>query len=129
MGWVGMGFWVLVHELIHELHELHELWKGLVVFGLRFGGAWGWVRLRPVSHSCCSPRLCKNSAIRGNNEELGGEVTGMGSRISRNFKEWGKWGFGPRNCSRNCSRNYSRNKRIYTNFFITRITLIEDQWS
>src|SRR5690554_1585557 len=77
MGWVGMGFGVLVHEL----HELHELWKGLVVFGLRFGGAWGWVRLRPVSHSCYSPRLCKNSAIRGNNEELGGEVTGMGPRI------------------------------------------------
>src|SRR5690554_2820152 len=107
MGWVGMGFWVLVHELIHELHELHELWKGLVVFGLRFGGAWAWVRLRPVSHSCYSPRLCKNSAIRGNNEELGGEVTGMGPRI------------GP--------RIDPRITRIYTNFFITRITLIEDQ--
>src|SRR5690554_2549220 len=99
MGWVGMGFWVLVHELIHELHELHEfheLWKGLVVFGLRFGGAWAWVRLRPVSHSCYSPRLCKNSAIRGNNEELGGEVTGMGPRITQIFTNWGRGELGPR---------------------------------
>jgi len=51
--------------------------KGLVVFVLRFGAAWGWICLRPVSHSCYSPTLCKNSAIWGNNEELGGEVTGF----------------------------------------------------
>src|SRR5690554_6462245 len=118
MGWVGMGFGVLVHEL----HELHELWKGLVVFGLRFGGAWGWVRLRPVSHSCYSPRLCKNSAIRGNNEELGGEVTGMGARITRIFTNLGNGELGPRIGPRIDPR-ITRIARMGP-----RISRIEDQW-
>ena len=61
---------------------------------------------------------------------MGGEVTGMGPRITRIFTNWGSGELGPRIGP----RIDPRSTRIYTNFFIaliariSRISRIEDQW-